>query len=118
MLAVEHLEARLFVREVEKVAAMLWQKPHLKPIVFKRKVLVCLVHLPVVQNILHRIGINTPLRTLIDTARVEYRRLIIPARRIRRERYRILFDGYALSMNAKRRGHYACKYRRRISVIP
>ena len=82
MLAVERLEARRLVGEVEKMPAVFGEKPHLKPVVLKRDVFVRLVYLVVVQYILHRIWIDPALRALIDAACVEEGRLVVPARRV------------------------------------
>ena len=85
VLAVERLEARLAIREVEKMPAMFGQKPHLKPLVLKRQVRIRLVDLAVEKDILHGIRIDAPLRALVDAPRIEQRRLVISSRRIRRE---------------------------------
>ena len=53
------------------MTAMLGKKPHLEPVVFKGKILVRLIHLLVVKDVLHRIGIDAPLRPLINATRVE-----------------------------------------------
>ena len=92
MLAVERLESGRLVREVEEVPAVLGEKPHLEPVVLERQVLVRLVELLVVQNVLHRIRVDAPLRALVDAPGVEERRLVVASRRIRRKDNRILFE--------------------------
>ena len=64
----------------------------MKPFIFERQIFVLLVHLAVKKHILHRVGIDAPLRTLIDAAGVKQRRLVIPARRISRKNYRIFLE--------------------------
>ena len=85
MLTVERLKPRNLVGEVQEMSAVLRQKTDMEPLVLERKVLVRLVHLAVEENILHRIRIYAPLRTLIDAARVEKRRFVVPAWRIGRQ---------------------------------
>ena len=92
VLTVERLEAGRLVGEVEKMPAMLRQHPDVEPLVLHRQVLVRLVDLLVVQHVLHRVRIDPALRALIDAPRVEERRLVVAARRVRRKGDRILLD--------------------------
>ena len=92
MLPVECLEASLLVCKVEKMPAMFGKKPHLKPVILQSEILVCLVHLLVVEDVLHRIGIDAPLRPLINAACVEQRRLVIAARGISRKHRRVFLE--------------------------
>ena len=89
VLAVEDLEAGLLVREVEEVPAVLREEAHLEPLVLEHEVLVVLVDLLVVQHVLHRVRVHAALRALVDAPREEDGRLVIPARRVRREHDRV-----------------------------
>ena len=86
MLTVEDLVAALPVGKVEQMTAMLRKQPHFQPAVLQREIPVFFIQLLIVQNILHRIGVNASLRTLVDAPGVKNRGLVIAARRICRQR--------------------------------
>ena len=102
VLAVEDLEAGLLVGEVEQVPAVLRQESHLEPLVLEHEVLVVLVDLLVVQHVLHRVRVHAALRALVDASREEDWRLVIAARRVRREHDRVFLHLH-LAREARRR---------------
>ena len=104
MLAVERLESGRLVREVEEVPAVLGEKPHLEPVVLERQVLVRLVELLVVQNVLHRIRVDAPLRALVDAPGIEKRRFVVSAGRIRRKDDHVFFHQHLASVGGCQSG--------------
>ena len=104
MLTVKRLKTCLLVGEVQEVSAVFGKKPHLKPVVLKRQVLVRLVDLLVVQHVLHRIRIDATLRTLIDAPRVEKRSLVVASRRVCRENDSVFFHRHRVSVDSSKSG--------------
>lgn len=117
VLAIEGLEAGLPVGQVQQVSAVFREDAHLQPVILERQVLVGLVGLLVVQDILHRIGIDAPLCALIDAPRIEDRRLVIPSRRVCRQRDRVLLVLHRLCQQYRRSARHDREHHRFCSVL-